>query len=114
MRARNADPARRGGRPKGAENGKTILQRIAQERHPVVEADRRLRPTTVDLLLRILMRNAMSGDLAAVRLLDQFRERYQPVSDGGGYLVMHGYPGTKEEWLADVKAYQDKLWRGTD
>lgn len=39
-------------------------------------------------------------------------QRHQPVGDVGGYLVLHGYPGTKEEWLADLKASQNKLWRG--
>ena len=86
------------GRPKRVENTKTIVHRVAQERHTVSEGGHRRSLTTVELLLRVLRAKAMAGDLAANKLLDEFAKRHQPTVKRAGYLVVPEACDSVEEW----------------
>ena len=77
----------RHGRPKGTPNVKTIVRRIAREKHKVMEGGRPRRLTTVELLLRLQRNKAMTGNIQAERYLDRWRDRLSPSSDETGYLL---------------------------
>ena len=88
---------------------KTIVQEIAHEKHAVTEDGKRLRLTTAELIVKILHRKSLAGDLSAKRFLDDLRERFSPLeanNQGYGCLVVPDAPkGTPEEqaaFLGDV------------
>ena len=87
----------RRGRPKGSQNVKTIVRKIAQEKHSIRDGDETIELTTVELLFRMLAIKAMNGDIRADKHIDRFLDRQSPPSGGGGYLVV---PDTMsdEEW----------------
>ena len=89
---------KRRGRPKGTKNVKTIVRSIAQERHKVKEGDQTRRLTTVELLFRLVMAEAMKGDLRAEKWLDRFLARQNPPSENLGYILVPE-PCSKEELL---------------
>ena len=99
----------RRGRPKGAKGMKTIVQEIANEKHTVTENGKKLRLKTAELIVKVLHRKALAGDLQAKRVLDDLRERFSPLeanNQGYGCLVVPDAPkGTPEEqaaFLGDV------------
>lgn len=98
-RSGSVEPTNRGGRPKGSPNVKTIVQRLAQERHTIREGEHRRSFTTVELLIRALMTKAMSGDIQAEKYLEHLRDRFAPAPVKGDYLVLPEPCRTPEEWI---------------
>lgn len=92
------------GRRKGAVGQKTIVQKIANERRKVTENGNTRWRTTIELILLVLQRKALSGDLAATRLLNDLRDKFSPTeanNKGHGCLVLPEEPkGTFEEKMA--------------
>lgn len=80
---------KRGGRPKGARNAKTIVNEIAKEQHTLRIDGKTCKVNTVELLLHVLTAKAMTGNLPAQKLLEKLRDRYAPkVTSSDGYLVV--------------------------
>lgn len=98
-------PGNRKGRPKGAPNVKTIVEKVALDRHKVRKDGRQQRLTTVDLLLHTLCTKALNGDVQAATHLDRFTDRLQPEDAGSqcGYLLAPA-PLTLEEWVEQYGA----------
>ena len=92
-------PGNRRGRPKGARNFKTIVEKVALERHRVRKDGRVQMLTTIDLLLHTLQTKALSGDVQAAVYLDRIVDRLQPDDPPGGrcFLVVPEMM-TEEEW----------------
>lgn len=94
-------PARRaGGRPKGAENTKTIVLRIAQERHEVTEGGQKRTLSTVELILHLMRRVALAGNLRAQKQFDKFVACHEVAGRAAGYLVVPADLNSIEEWTA--------------
>lgn len=98
-------PGNRKGRPKGAPNVKTIVEKVALDRHKVRKDGRHQRLTTIDLLLHTLRTKALSGDVQAATYLDRFFDRLHPedTASPGGYLLAPA-PLTPEEWVEQYGA----------
>lgn len=97
------------GRPKGSKGMKTIVQEIANEKRTVTEDGKKLRLTTAELIVKVLHRKSLAGDLPAKRSIDDLRERFSPLeanNQGYGCLLVPDAPkGTPEEqaaFLGDV------------
>ncbi len=86
------------GRPKGSHNIKTIVQKIARERHKVKGGGRTQSVTTIDLLLRLLLQMSLKGDVRASKYIENLRDRYDPSSKKQGLLVVPGEI-SPEEWI---------------
>ena len=79
------------GRPRGAKGMKEIVQSIARDQVTFKEDSFPRSMMTVDLILKVIQRKALNGDLAAKKLLDSVRERYgqaQEADEGCGFLVV--------------------------
>ncbi len=79
------------GRPAGAFNAKTIVTKIANERHQVTEGGKRLKRSSVELVLLALRNCALSGDVQALKKYSQLAEKYGGSPSGrktGGFLVV--------------------------
>ncbi len=66
------------GRLRGAKGMKPIVQRVAHETHVVSEDGERKRYSTVELVLKMIQREALKGNLKAKVLLDELQEKYSP------------------------------------
>ncbi len=92
------------GRAKGAIGQKTIVQKVANEKRKITEDGKTSRRTTVDLVLLVLQKKALEGDLAATRYLNDLRDKFSPTeanNKGYGCLLLPELPkGTLEEQLA--------------
>lgn len=92
------------GRRKGAIGQKTIVQKVANEKRKVTESGKRRRRTTAELVLLVLQRKALGGDLAATRYLNDLRDMFSPTeanSKGHGCLLLPElHEGTLEEQMA--------------
>ena len=90
------------GRPKGAIGQKTVVQSIANERHTVTEGGTTQRRTTAEIIILVLQRKALGGDLAAKCFLDTLRDQFSPEdanNQGYGCLLVPSTPaGSLEEW----------------
>ena len=94
----------RKGRPNGALGQKIIVHAIAREKHTITVGGKKQKRSTVELVLQVLHRKALGGDLAAKRLLDDLRDQFSPTeanNKGHGCLVVPEPMGeTPEEWAA--------------
>lgn len=83
------NPGRRGGRPRGARNVKTIVRKFAQRKHPVSIGGRKKKVTAVELLLRVTAQLSIDH-VDADKLLERLRARCAPDADGRevGVLVV--------------------------
>ncbi|MDU8945991.1 DUF5681 domain-containing protein [Ovoidimarina sediminis] len=100
------------GRPKGRQNMKTIVEKVAHETHWISEGGRQTELKTYELIFRRLQARAVSGDLEAKKLLDSYRERYQP-GDGPRKLrsPICPPPMDLETWLVHAEATRKRmLW----
>jgi hypothetical protein len=79
---------KRRGRPKGSRNVKTIVQAIAREKHTVREGDETIQLTTVELVFRLLLAQAMKGNIQAEKRLDRFLGRQRPPTEGRALLIV--------------------------
>ncbi len=70
---------------------KAIAQSVAREQVIVKEDGVSYRMMTVEAILKVIQREALSGDLRAKQLMDKVREKYGVDDDDGGgygYLVV--------------------------
>ncbi|MEL6284203.1 MAG: DUF5681 domain-containing protein [Pseudomonadota bacterium] len=97
----NATSSKRG-RPKGSRNKKTIVQEFALKRHAISDGGRQIHVTTAELVITLIRRKAMAGDVRADKLLDRLRDRFAPDAEEGGYLLA---PETLsgEEWIRQAE-----------
>jgi hypothetical protein len=72
-----ANPGRRGGRPKGARNVRTIIRMFVRQKHLITIGGRRRRVSTTELLLRMTAQLSIES-VAADKLLEQIRKRFTP------------------------------------
>ena len=79
---------RRCGRPKGSPNMKTIVQKIAWEKHKAPTGGGVQVVNTIELLLLTLRNKVMQGDVSASRLLDDIREKYAPQTEENRMLIV--------------------------
>lgn len=94
------------GRPKGAVNAKPILVRIAFMKHKIKEHGKMMVRTTLELIILILQREAMSGNHRAAAIRDRYFSNYLEPDLGEGekcgiLLVPAGM--SAEEWIEDQK-----------
>ncbi len=94
------------GRPKDAIGQKTIVQKVANEKHKVTEDGKKRRRTTVELVFLILQRKAVGGDLSATCYLNGLRDKFSPTeanNKGHGCLLLPElHKGTLEEQMASL------------
>ena len=79
------------GRPRGSKSMKTIVQKTAHERHNVTENGRQRTLSTVELIITVIQRKALEGNLQAKKLVDALRDEFSPQeanSNGCGVLVV--------------------------
>ncbi len=93
------------GRPKGARNTKTIVQEVANERHSYTEDGKTKKLPAAELVLKILQREALRGNLRAAKKLDALREKFGASAHSGegyGFLVVPE-PLSDEEFIAQAE-----------
>lgn len=97
----------RRGRPRGSKNIKTLVHQIAHERQVVQENGRTVVRATVELVFMTLQRKAMSGNVRAVKLLDQYRAAFdQTVEEGTGVVFVLPDRDTSDVHERWIKAEQ--------
>jgi hypothetical protein len=97
-------PGKRRGRPKGSRNVKTIVQAIAREKHTVREGDETIQLTTVELVFRLLLAQAMKGNIQAEKRLDRFLGRQRSSSENLAYFIVPE-PLSPDEFERRMKIY---------
>jgi hypothetical protein len=97
-------PGKRRGRPKGSRNVKTIVQAIAREKHTVREGDETIQLTTVELVFRLLLAEAMKGNIQAEKRLDRFLGRQRSSSENLAYFIVPE-PLSPDEFERRMKIY---------
>jgi hypothetical protein len=99
------------GRPRGARDRKTIVQKVCNEMHWIVENGVRMRRSTFELVLRGLRDHMAKGDMRAVRCSEDLLSKYcasEVPTPGAGYLVVPGM-ATPEEWLKEYGSLKPVL-----
>lgn len=96
------------GRPKGAKGKRQIAEKVLLEMHEVVEGDRRVQRTTLELILLTLRNKSFEGSNRAFRDLEKLSAKYdpqQPTQRAGVLLV----PGrlSIQDWCARFEAKTD-------
>ena len=78
------------GRPKGAVDRKTIVERVFLARHTVIEQGKRRQRTVLELVLLALRNRAIDGDPKAFSKFHDLFERYGPQDTRveGAYIFM--------------------------
>jgi len=90
------------GRPPGSKNRKTIVKKVAREKHMVTEDGKKVRRTTLELVLIRLRNMALEGKSAqAVAEFNKWLEKLEPSSPEQkvGLLVVPAEISA-EEWNA--------------
>ncbi len=108
-------PRKRGGRRKGTENRKTIVARVANEKHPIMENGKRRRRSALELVLLFLRNSTAEGGVRAFRAYHDCLTRFGPQHSQtvGGYVIVPEVL-TMEEWVKEaekVAEYQRSLTR---
>ena len=87
------------GRPKGSASKRAAVKRVLLEEHEVVEDDRSVRRTTLELVLTVLRNLAFAGNNSAFTELDKLQARYslEPPPGKASVLLVPGRL-TPEEW----------------
>lgn len=100
-------PGNRCGRPKGTPNAKTIVTKFAREKHTVIENNRPVRRSTIELVVQALKNKAMEGNVKANTELDQLNEFLNPNPENFGCLVVpKGLP--LEEWIRQEEIFSSQ------
>ena len=88
------------GRPKGANSRCRIVERVLLEEHEIVEDGRRIRRTTLELILLALRNKAFEGNNRAFKEWEKIDTNYDPqkLDKPAGVLVVPGRL-TKESWV---------------
>jgi hypothetical protein len=112
-RFRYGHARKRGGRKKGAENRKTIIARVAHEKHPIMENGKRRRRSALELVLIFLRNSTAEGGVRAFRAYHDCLTRFGPQQSKkvGGYLIVPELL-TVQEWekaSQEVLEYQQTL-----
>lgn len=96
------------GRPKGAKGKRQIAERVLLETHEVVEGDRKVQRTTLELILLTLRNKSFEGSNRAFKDLEKLAAKYdpQPPTQRAGILLVPGHL-TMEEWSARYEAKND-------
>jgi hypothetical protein len=89
----------RKGRPKGALGRRKIVQKVAGEKHQVIERGQPRRRSLFDLVTLVISRAAAAGDPRAVRAADNLLARFGPQESikPAGYLLIPE-PISPAEW----------------
>ena len=96
------------GRPKGAKGTRQIAERVLLEMHDVVEGDRKIQRTTLELILLTLRNKSFEGSNRAFKDLEKLAARYdpQPLTQRAGILLVPGHL-TMEGWKARFEDKRD-------
>lgn len=94
------------GRPKGAKDKRLIAEKVLCEKHEVVEGDRTVRLTTLELVLLALLQKAYEGNTRAIKIVDKLSAKFdpQPPARRAGVLIVPGRL-TMEAWR---ERFEDK------
>ncbi len=88
------------GRPRGSQNRKTMITRVANEKLEIEENGKRVKRSALDLVIRTVGQKAAQGDLRALRLARElfgvFGEE-EPEPGTYGYLFLPEMPDSLEE-----------------
>lgn len=102
------------GRPRGAQNCKSIAHRVAAEVHTMNGGGKTLEMPTVELILISIRNEMLKGKTRALKLYERLAQKYgsEQEEPRGGYLVVPGSM-TEEEWRQmtegpDVKLSDDE------
>lgn len=90
------------GRPRGSKNRKTIVRKIAGERHRVTENGRKVTRTTAELLLDRLRIMAIKGNPKAVKYFQILLKRHEPdvnPYEGCGFFFLTECANSVDEWV---------------
>jgi len=104
-RRRFKDSRNTKGRPVGSKNKKTIVRQVALEKHTVMEGGKKVRHTTLELVLMRLRNMALDGkNTQAVAEFYKWLEKLEPSpqNQNGGLLVVPAEM-SEEEWIANVE-----------
>jgi hypothetical protein len=87
------------GRPKGAKGKKKIAEEVLLEQHEIVEGARRVKRTTLELILLAFRNHAFEGSSRAFKDLEKLAAKFdpQPPAKRAGVLVVPGRL-TIESW----------------
>ena len=105
------------GRPRGAKGMKEIVQSIAREQIAFKEDDGvPCSMMTAELVLRVIQRKALSGDLRAKQLIDSVREKYGQAEDGSGSYGCLVVPESVslENLMLPIEEVDDNVPPGSD
>ncbi len=96
------------GRPKGAKGKRQIAERVLLEKHEVVEGDRKVQRTTLELILLTLRNKSFEGSNRAFKDLEKLAAKYdpQPQTQRAGILLVPGRL-TMEAWRARFEDKRD-------
>lgn len=96
------------GRPKGAKGKRQIAEKVLLEKHEVVEGDRKVQRTTLELILLTLRNKSFEGSNRAFKDLEKLAAKYdpQPQTKRPGLLVVPGRL-TMESWRNLFEAKND-------
>ena len=88
------------GRPKGSRNERTIVREVARMQTTISEAGKEERVAIAEVMVRLLERRTMTGDVAADRLLAKLRQRVAPEDEGNkpAFLLVPE-PLDAAEWI---------------
>lgn len=103
------------GRPKGAKGKRQIAEKVLLEKHEVVESDRKVHRTTLELILLTLRNKSFEGSNRAFKDLEKLSVKYdpQPQTKVPGLLVVPGRL-TMDSWRALFEAKNDPTQRKED
>lgn len=87
------------GRPKGAKGKRQIAEKVLLEKHEVVEGNRKIQRTTLELILLTLRNKSFEGSNRAFKDLEKLAAKYdpQPQTKRAGILLVPGRL-TLESW----------------
>tara|TARA_R110002110_G_scaffold194517_16_gene403500 strand:+ start:9110 stop:9502 length:393 start_codon:yes stop_codon:yes gene_type:complete len=92
-------PRRTGGRPKGSLNVKSIVSKIANEKHKIMEGGKARHHTTIEVLLLKLRNLAIQGDRQAATELNRERDFFNPPSQEEAGCIIAPGEISAEEWV---------------
>lgn len=96
---------RRGGRPRGARNRRTILKDIAAETHVIKVSGKRRRVSVGELLFMQLRQMAIKENPRAAAELERLMDKFAPqVMNGKFGILLVPEDATEEEVLAGMDA----------
>lgn len=96
------------GRPKGSKGKRQDAEKVLLQKHEVVEGDRKVQRTTLELLLLALRKKSFEGSNRAFKDLEKLAAKYdpQPQTQCAGILLVPGRL-TMEAWRARFEDKRD-------